>query len=89
MNSSLVKSGACVISDASISWPCSLLVAILVDVSIAGMCLTSCSSPTKSSIWWSMFACHKPKRMFDWTQIETVVLHQIHRCQCILSHFLR
>ena len=31
----LVKSGACVISDASISWPFSLLEAILVDVSMA------------------------------------------------------
>ena len=38
----LVKSGACVISVAYISWPFSLLEAILVDVSMAGVCMTSC-----------------------------------------------
>ena len=52
----LVKSGACVISDASIYWPFSLLEAILVDVSMAVEDITSCSLLTKNSIWWSIFA---------------------------------
>ena len=52
----LVKSGACVFSDASIYWPILLLEAILVDVSMAGVCITSCSLLTKRSSWWSMFA---------------------------------
>ena len=38
----LAKSGACVISVAYIYWQSSLLEAILVDVSIAGVCITSC-----------------------------------------------
>ena len=38
----LVKSGACVIYVAYISWLFSLLEAILVDVSVAGGCMTSC-----------------------------------------------
>ena len=53
---SLVMSGACVISDASISWPFSLLEAILVVVFMAGVCMASYSLVTKSSIWWSIFA---------------------------------
>ena len=52
----LVKSGACEISDAPISWPFSLLEAIIVDISMAGVCMTSCSLLTKSSRWWSIFA---------------------------------
>ena len=52
----LVKSGACEISDAPISWPFSLLEAIIVDVSMAGVCMTSCSLLTKSSRWWGIFA---------------------------------
>ena len=51
----LVNSGACVISIAYISWPFSLLEAILMDVSIAGLCMTSCSLLTKNSSWWSIF----------------------------------
>ena len=47
----LVKSGECVISDASIYWSFSLLEAILVDVSMAGVRMTSCSLPTKTSRW--------------------------------------
>ena len=53
---SLVTSGACLMSDASISWPFSLLEAILVDVFMAGVCMARCSLLTKSSIWWSIFA---------------------------------
>ena len=37
---SLVTSRACAIYDASISWPFSLLEATLVDVSMAGVCVT-------------------------------------------------
>ena len=53
---SLLTYGECVIFDASISWPFSLLEAILVDVFMAGVCMTSCSFLTKSSRWWSIFA---------------------------------
>ena len=53
---SLITSGACAISDASISWPFSLLEATLADVSMPGVCVTSCSLLTKSWIWWSIFA---------------------------------
>ena len=81
----LVKYEACVISDASISWPFSLLEAILVDVSMAGACMLNCSLLTKSSISGSNWLCHKPTRLLHLTQIETEVLHQIHRCQCIPS----
>ena len=42
-NPSRVTSGACVISDASISWPFSLFEAIHVGVFMAGVCMTSCS----------------------------------------------
>ena len=52
---SLVTSGACAIYDASISWPCSLIEAPFVGVSMAGVCVTSCSLLTKSSSWWSIF----------------------------------
>ena len=48
-------SGACAISDDSISWLFSLLEAILVDVSMI-MCMTSFLLLTKSSRWWSIYA---------------------------------
>ena len=51
----LVKSGACVIYAAYISWPLSLLEAILVDVSMAGVYMTSCSLLTKNSRLWTIF----------------------------------
>ena len=52
----LVKSGACAISVTYVSWPLSLSGAILVDVSLAVVCMASCSLLTKSSRWWSIFA---------------------------------
>ena len=50
----IVKSGACVVSDASTSWSFSLLEAILVGVSMAGVRMTSCSLLTNTSRWWSI-----------------------------------
>ena len=52
----LVKSGSCVFSVAYISWPFSLLEAILVDVYIAEVCMAICLLLSKNSIWWSIFA---------------------------------
>ena len=46
----LVKSGACVISIAYISWPFSLLEAILMDVSMAELSMTSCSLLIKAKM---------------------------------------
>ena len=51
----LVKSGACVISVAYISWLFSLLETILVDVSMAAVCMASYSLVTKNSRWWEYF----------------------------------
>ena len=51
---SLVTSGAYVFSDASIAWQFSLFEAMLVDVSMAGVCMPSCSVLSKSSRWWSI-----------------------------------
>ena len=59
---SLVTSGACVLSADSISWPFSLLEAILADVFMAGVCMASCSLLTKSSRWWSILALSKAKK---------------------------
>ena len=66
----LVKSGECVISVAYISWLFSLLEAILVDVSVAGVCMTSCSLLTKNSRWKSFLLCRKPTRLVHLTQIS-------------------
>ena len=52
----LVKSGTCVISVAYMSWPFPLLEAILVDVSVAGVCMTSRLLLSKNSRWWNIFA---------------------------------
>ena len=74
-----VKSGACVISDVSISWPFLLLEAILVDVSMAGEFVTSNNTEELNMVEYDRFV------ISHLTKKEMVVLHQIHRCQCIPS----
>ena len=47
------------------------------DVSMAGVCMTSCSLLTKNfyMVKYFRFVCHKPTRLLHLTQIETLVLH--------------
>ena len=74
----LIKSVACVIYDVSISWPFSLLEAILVDVSMARVCVTSNITEELNMVEYVRFLISHLK------QTETGVPHQIHRCQCIV-----